>query len=180
MRRIQLFIAASLDNYIARPDGAIDWLFTDQDYGYSEFIVQVDTVIMGRKTYDQVLTFGDYPYADKRAIVFSRELQGQKTDQVEFVGDEGFDLIRQLRATASHNLWLIGGGDLVLQFLHQGLVDQLILSIHPILLGNGIPLFLNDPAYPIPPTPLSLSHVKCFETGLLQVTYDFGAEEVGE
>jgi len=73
MRRIILFIAASLDGHIARPSSEVDWLFTDQDYGYTEFLASVDTVLMGRKTYEQVLTFGEFPYQEKQSYVFSRD-----------------------------------------------------------------------------------------------------------
>ena len=72
MRKIILYIACSLDGYIARSDGSVDWLFTDQDYGYTGFLGSVDTVVMGRKTYDQVLTFGPYPYSGKTGYVVSR------------------------------------------------------------------------------------------------------------
>ena len=72
MRKIRLFIASSLDGYIGRQDGSIDWLFTDADYGYSDFLRSVETVLMGRKTYDKVLSFGKYPYEDKKRYVFSQ------------------------------------------------------------------------------------------------------------
>lgn len=72
MRKVVLFIASSLDSYIARPSGDITWLFTDQDYGYSEFFATIDTVLMGRKTYEQVLTFGEYPYKAKK-LMFARK-----------------------------------------------------------------------------------------------------------
>ena len=97
MRKIRLFIASSLDGYIARTSGQVDWLFTDQDYGYAEFFAQVDTVLMGRRTYQQILDFGEYPYKGTAGFVFSRTLQGTKDNNVEFVGFDFKDLIRTLR-----------------------------------------------------------------------------------
>ncbi len=88
MRKISLFIASSLDGYIARGSGEVDWLFTDQDYGYTEFFTQVDTLIMGHKTYQQVLSFGDYPYQEKEVFIFSRTEQGETDNQAKFVSSD--------------------------------------------------------------------------------------------
>ena len=85
MRKIVLFIASSLDGYIARSNGDIDWLFTDQNYGYSKFLDSIDTVLMGRKTYEQVLTFGEYPYQEKKSYVFTKNLDFKATSDVEVV-----------------------------------------------------------------------------------------------
>jgi dihydrofolate reductase len=168
MRAIQLFIATSIDSYIARDSGAVDWLFTDQDYGYSEFLEQVDTVLLGRKTYEQVLSFGAYPYSGKKGYVFSRT-QSQPSDQnVEFVRADGATFLQKLCQEDGQNIWLVGGSELIRFCLQHGLVDDLILSIHPIILGSGIPLIAHDPSLE---TILELRHTTTYETGLLQVTY---------
>ena len=86
MRKIRLFIASSLDGYIARASGDVDWLFTDSDYGYDQFFAQIDTLIMGNKTYQQIVGFGEYPYKGKESFVFSNSLAGTKDNNVEFVG----------------------------------------------------------------------------------------------
>src|SRR5919199_5995017 len=96
MRKVVLFIASSLDGYIARPSGDIDWLFTDQDYGYSEFFASVDTVLMGRKTYEQVLTFDEYPYQDVKSYVFSNNLNFQADKNVELVKEDSKNFIYNL------------------------------------------------------------------------------------
>jgi len=88
MRKLILFIATSLDGYIAGPNGEIDWLFTDQEYGYSEFYATIDTVVMGRKTYDLSLSFGEYPYPGTQAFVFSRTRDGERDDHATFISKE--------------------------------------------------------------------------------------------
>ncbi|MBD1862871.1 MULTISPECIES: dihydrofolate reductase family protein [Trichocoleus] len=168
MRSIQLFIATSLDGYIARTSGDVDWLFTDQDYGYTEFFEQVDTVLMGRKTYEQVLGFGEYPYHGKKGYVFSKTQQQQQDENVEFVSADWVNFLNQLRHAQGQNIWLVGGSELIRFCLQHGFVDELILSIHPIILGDGIPLIAHDPTLE---TLLKLQHTKNYETGLLQVTY---------
>lgn len=169
MRKIRLFIASSLDGYIARESGEIDWLFTDQDYGYTEFFNQVDTVIMGNKTYQQILGFGEYPYKGKEAFVFSQNQSSEKDDNVKFISSNWQDFINQIRQTKGRDIWLVGGARIIHWFLKNGFIDELILSIHPIILGSGIPLILHDSTLE---TMLILKDVNKFNTGLLQVAYD--------
>lgn len=169
MRKIRLFIASSLDGYIAHRSGAVDWLFTDADYGYTEFFAQIDTVLMGHKTYQQVLEFGDYPYAGKRGIVFSNQRQGQKDQNVEFIGQNVERFIRELKYQSGQDIWLVGGAEIIHFFLKNKLLDQLILSIHPIILGQGIPLILPDESLQ---TSLHFKQVQCYPSGLLQVIYN--------
>lgn len=173
MRKIRLFIASSLDGYIARESGAVDWLFTDQDYGYSAFYAQIDTVIMGRKTYETVLSFGEYAYADKHSLVVSKTLEGRSHDSIEFVGSNLIDRVEALRRVEGKDIWLVGGGELIAFFLRQRLLDELILSIHPIILGCGIPMILHDPALA---TSLTFKQAQSFSSGLLQVTYTLASQ----
>jgi dihydrofolate reductase len=168
MRKVVLFIASSLDGYIARPSGEIDWLFTDQDYGYSEFLASVDTVLMGRKTYEQVLTFGEYPYEEKKSYIFTHNSALKANKNVKFVGKNVADFVSELRQFNGKNIWLVGGSVLIGDFMSNHLVDELILSIHPIVLGEGIPLFAN----PITPTALQLTGCEKYNSGLVQLSYD--------
>ncbi|WP_427160854.1 dihydrofolate reductase family protein [Aliinostoc sp. HNIBRCY26] len=168
MRKIILFIASSLDGYIARSSGAVDWLFTDQDYGYTDFYTQVDTLIMGNKTYQQVLSFGDYPYADKEVFVFSQKQQGRTENNATFINRDLEEFVTQIRQSSGGNIWLVGGTQTIYFFLKHNLIDELILSIHPIILGSGIPLIVNDPSLECS---LNLQDVNKFESGLVQVTY---------
>jgi dihydrofolate reductase len=137
MRKIVLFIASSFDLFIARRDGSVDWLFTDADYGYSKFYKSVDTVLVGRKTFDLALSLGER-FAGKRCIVFSRN--GRKNGNAEFVSDP-VAFTKSLLKTPGKDIWLVGGGEIVSIFLNAGLIHEIILSIHPIVLGSGIPLF---------------------------------------
>ena len=139
-----LYIAISLDGYIARPDGAVDWLDDvegDGDNGYSEFYSQVGTVVMGRKTYEEVLRLTDeFPYAGKPCYVLSRQPQ-ERTSDVTFT-DEGLEsLVSRLKEDSHGDVWLVGGGQLVQQFLEKKLIDEMELYIIPKLIGDGIPLF---------------------------------------
>ncbi len=168
MRKIRLFIASSLDGYIARTSGDVDWLFTDADYGYAEFFDSIDTVLMGGKTYRQILEFGEYPYKGKKGFVFSKTLQG-KNDDVEFVGGDIKSFIDKLRNDSGGDIWLVGGAEIIHYFIKERLLDELILSIHPIILGDGIPLIVKDASLS---TKLQLKEVKTFDSGLLQVSYD--------
>ena len=175
MPEVVLYIASSLDGYIARPDGAVDWLdeiaqpTEGEGYGYAEFIAGIGTVLMGRVTYEQILSFGvDYPYPGTAGYVFSRSKAGQRDEDVEFV--DGADLpqfIARLKATSDKHIWLIGGGLLIQEFLRHDLIDRIILTIMPVILGEGIPLFP-------PPTPridLELVDTLSFSNGMVQLTY---------
>lgn len=175
MRKVVLFIASSLDGYIARPSGDIDWLFTDQDYGYSEFFASVDTVLMGRKTYEQVLTFGEYPYQGVKSYIFTKNPHFRPDDNVELVKEDAKNFVDDLRQADGKNIWLVGGSQLTHEFMNRNLVDELILSIHPTILGEGIPLFVN------PTSPQSLNLVKCqsYNSGLVQLSYDVVHGRIG-
>lgn len=168
MRKVVLFIACSLDGYIARTSGEVDWLFTDQDYGYNEFLKRIDTVIMGRLTYEQVLTFGEYPYKDAEGWVFSRSRNGGERDEhVQFTSNNPTQLITQLKQQPGKDIWLVGGAELIQSFLQQNLIDEFIISILPIILGDGIPLF----RAPLPTLNLNFQQAETFDTGLIQLTY---------
>ena len=142
MGKIILYVASSLDGYIARENGDVDWLPENTSSGYDEFYKTIDTVIMGKKTYDQVLTFGDYPYRGKTSFVFSRNDTLTKDENVEFVSNvEKFT--RKLILSSEKNIWLVGGSELISTFLNHNFVHEIIVSIVPMILGKGIPLFKN-------------------------------------
>ena len=166
MSKVVLFIATSLDGYIAGPKGEIDWLFHDADYGYKAFFDSVEALVMGRKTYELSLSFGEWPYGDKPAYVFTRQTPPDDS-RVRFVAGDAAGLIAGLRARASKNIWLVGGAALVSTFLREGLIDEFVISIHPQLLGAGIPLF--EPG--VPRLGLRLMGVTPFASGLVQLRY---------
>jgi len=141
MPKIIAYIATSLDGYIAREDGSIDWLPESGESGYDVFYKSIDTVIMGKTTYDQVLTFGEYPYKDKKSFVFTTTNQ-TKDENVEFVSNVDKFVIEGFPGVGK-NIWLVGGAQIIASFLKQKVVDEIIVTIIPVLLGKGIPLFKN-------------------------------------
>lgn len=171
-RKVIVFIAASLDGYIAKEDGDISFLTAvespGEDYGYSDFIVTVDTVIMGRKTYDKVLTFGiDFPHRDKRCYVLSRTKIG-KDEDVEFFNGDVAALITTIRNVPGKDIFIDGGAEVIHELMKQKLVDRFIISIIPVLLGSGVSLF--KPM--MQEQKLKLVNSKPFASGLVQLWYD--------
>ena len=139
MTKILAYIASSLDGYIAREDSSIDWLPESSESSYDSFYKSVDAVIMGKTTYDQVLTFGDYPYKDKKSFVFTRTSKNND-DNVKFVSDiEKF--VKGGFPGAGENIWLVGGGKLIASFLKLGVVDEIITTVIPVLLGKEFHCF---------------------------------------
>jgi dihydrofolate reductase len=167
MPEVKLFIATSLDGFIAERDGGVDWLFTDDDYGYTAFFDSIETLIMGRRTYEQVLGFGEWPYGEKPTYVFTRGAPGGDHPHVEFVSSDAGPLVEELRHRSSGDIWLVGGAALVSEFRELHLIDEYILSVHPVLLGDGIPLFER----PQPRESLRLREELSFESGLVQLRY---------
>ena len=166
MRKLMLFIATSLDGYIARPEGGIDWMFTDHDYGYSAFFAGVDTVVMGRRTYDLALSFGAYPYAGTEGYVFSRE-QRPPDGNVAFVSEAPANFVDRLKRLEGKDIWLVGGSEIIAECLAHDLVDEMIISVHPLMLGGGIPLFANE----LPELSFALTGTEGFASGLVQSSY---------
>jgi len=167
VRRIKLFIATSLDGFIASPDGSVDWLYTDGDYGMREFFASVDTALIGRKTHDQMLAGGQPSYAGMTNYVFSRTRRADDGVPINYVTSDIEGFIGSLRRSRGKDLWLVGGAGLVDSFREVDFIDDVILSIHPVLLGDGIPLF------PDRHEAMQLELVKCTEypRGLVQVHY---------
>ncbi len=166
-RRIVLYLAASLDGFIARRDGRVDWLpaLGPEDYGYAEFLGTVDTVLMGRTTYEQVLTFGPYPYRGMKGYVFSTRRSG-RDENMEFVNGDVGRFADGLRSAPGKDIWLMGGARLAQDFLRAKAVDVIVLTIVPRLLGEGIALFGEGPE-----RPLELTDTNSFPDGMVQLTY---------
>ncbi len=138
----------SLDGYIARKNGDVDWLEgdgsePDANIGYDEFYGTIDTLIMGRKTYDQILTFGEYPYKGTRGYVYTSEKR-DKNEDVEFTDENAEDLIGKLKRETGKDVWLIGGAGLIDAFIKKELIDEYFISVIPCILGEGISLFKDN------------------------------------
>jgi dihydrofolate reductase len=140
-----VFVGTSLDGFIARPNGAFDFLPADggEPHGYEEFIASVDAIVMGRKTFETVLTLGAWPYGDKRVVVLSSrpvDLSAVREGVLEQMAGPPEQIVSQLAASGAHHLY-IDGGVTIQQFLRAGLIQRLIITRVPVLIGQGIPLF---------------------------------------
>jgi dihydrofolate reductase len=167
--RCAVFIATSLDGFIARVDGGIDWLSivqgTSEDYGYARFFDSIDTLVIGRKTYETALGFGDWPYAGKRCVVLTSAPRVAKHGERFYAGDVSA-LVAELTEEGAERIY-VDGGAVIQQFLAAGLVTEMTLSIIPILLGEGIPLFGKTGR----DVRLELAAARAFDSGLAQLEY---------
>ncbi len=168
MKKIILFIASSLDGHIAREDHSIDWLFTDQDYGYKEFYGSIDTVLMGMTTYQKMLEMGSgYHYKGKKGYVFSRDKKIKKDENVEFVS-EIVPFVKKLKNTNGEKaIWVVGGSEIISVLLNAKLIDEFLIFVHPIILGKGIPLFKNINSK----AKLRFVKSKSYSSGLVKLHY---------
>lgn len=171
MRKVILYIAASLDGYIARPDGRIDWLENEaytlkgEDFGYSSFIKDIDTTLMGHSTYKVVAGFDmPFPYADKTNYVFSHA-NHNSTEFVQFISGNAAGFVKQLKEQPGKDIWLIGGSQLNTLLLNASLIDEIILTYIPIILGRGIPLFAPGASEKL----LQVQQSKKYDNGFVQV-----------
>lgn len=169
MRSVKYFVANSLDGFISRGDGSVDWLFMDQDYGTSRFFASVDVAVMGRKTYDkmQELAPGQSFSPGIENYVFSKSRPSGEFGGSTFVSGDIGEWLTSIRTNPGKDIWLVGGGELVREFLKNRLVDEIGLTIHPRLLGDGIALFRK----PYPETELELIQCEQYSSGLVQVFY---------
>ena len=171
MRRIIFNLALSLDGFIEGPNGEYDWCFTDQDYGLTDMLAGVDTILFGRKSYDTLLKYDANAYPDKQKIVFSRTL-AKAPEGTELLNGNLAEHIRKIKNQPGKNIWLFGGADIASQLLDANLLDELQLSVHPVLLGSGTPIFKNLKDRKL----LTLLHTKTYETGLVQLHYQLQTE----
>ena len=141
MKKIKLYIATSINGYIAREDGSIDWLenipkLEDNDYGYKEFYNSIGTTIMGNATYQQLLSWGiDFPYPDKKNYVVTSKTKYQNTNYVDFISKNHFEFISELRKQHGSDIWLVGGGYLNTMMLNAGLIDEIIQDYNTVLIA---------------------------------------------
>ena len=169
MGKITYYVAASLDGYIADANGGVDWLpqGDSDDYGYADFYAGVDALVMGRRTYDQVLDFGEWPYAGKPVYIFTGHPPDDNPHGVEFVGADPTDFTQSVAPRYSGDIWLVGGANLAEQFRRAGLIDEYLIFVIPVILGRGIPLFGGD----APHTALELIETRSFDDGAVMLHY---------
>lgn len=139
---IVLYIATSVDGFIAAEDGSVGWLdeFQSDDGRYKAFFAEIEALVMGARTYEQVRSFGEWPYEERPTYVLTRDDGSPDVEAVEFVRGDVDALGTRLREEYGR-IWLVGGGEVARAFLREGQVDELRLSVVPLLLGDGIPLF---------------------------------------
>jgi dihydrofolate reductase len=170
-RKIIVHIATSADGYIARPDGDLEWLTSRPApkgfYGMDHFMKTVDTELIGRKTYEMSLHMGA-KFDSRRTIVFSTHTRPVDVPSgVEWMSDPIALFVRQLREQPGKDIWLMGGGELIASFLDEQAIDEFVISVVPVFIGDGIPLIARRHRH----VPLEMQSVERFEDGLVQLHY---------
>ena len=171
MPEVTLYIAISLDGYIADSNGDVDWLskveIADEDYGYHDFYQSVDALVMGNKTYRQILQFGDWPYTEKPCWIYTHDIKQPAEPLIHFTSETPTSLLLQMEQNNYQHIWLVGGADIMHQFQSENLITRYIISIIPIILGNGISLFSHEASQ----HSLTLLSSKHYQSGLVQLHY---------
>src|SRR5262245_11824618 len=173
--RVSAFLGASLDGFIAEADGGLEFLkpFEQEEHGYAEFYASVDTLLMGRKTYETVLGFESWPFAGKRVAVLTRSERASAFGE-KFLSGEPHEVLEALTQDGARHVYA-DGGEVVTQFLAASLLDSLTISIVPVLIGKGVRLFARSPGRHA----LTLESVKTYARGLVQVRYVLGGAARG-
>jgi len=171
-RNIIVHIATSADGYIARPDGDLEWLTSrpapEGFYGMNAFMKSIDTKPLGRKTYEESLRMGAKFDSKSRTIVFSRHAPSADAPPgVEFVNGAIGPLVNSLREQPGKDIWLMGGGEIIASFLDEHAIDEFVVSVVPVFIGDGIPLIARRHRN----VPLDLQSVERFDDGLVQLHY---------
>lgn len=171
MPEVVYYVAASLDGYIATPDGGVEWLApfegTGEDYGYAKFYASVDAVLLGRKTYERSLSFGEWPYPGKPCWVFSHARLEISQPNVKVTAGSPAEVVAEISARGLRRAWLVGGGALAAWFREQRLITEHIVAIVPVILGAGVPLFASGGAK----ESLKLVESTSYPNGLMQLRY---------
>jgi dihydrofolate reductase len=168
MRKVVLGLGISLDGYIARPDGSVDFLFMPKDYSMGPFFKTIDATVVGRKTYEVGLKMGgSFSDSKMKSYIFSNLLPPGERDGVIFTNDSPSNVVAAIRKKPGKNIWLMGGGELVRAFLKEDLVDELYIGVVPVLIGEGIPLFPGG----FPQREFELLENKTFSKGMIALKY---------
>lgn len=173
MRKVILGLAVTLDGYIEGPNGEYDWCFTDQDYGLNEFLSRIDAIFIGRKSYEIAQIYAEANNGQLvpgmppvKTYVFSKTLK-KVEDGAILISDDAIIEARKIKEQPGKDIWLYGGASLTDALMKERLVDELWMSVHPILLGSGKPLFRPQNSR----TQLTLLDSQTYETGLVSLRY---------
>ena len=168
MRKVILNIAVSLDGFIEGPNGDFDWCFTDQDYSMTDFLNRIDTIFFGCKSYELMLKMSKNPFPDKMKYVFSNTMKDTE-DEIHIIDQDVEREVKPIKNQQGKDIWLFGGARLITTFINFGLVDEIQLAVHPLLLGQGKLLFKDIKEK----FGLKLFDTKTYSTGLVQLFYEF-------
>jgi dihydrofolate reductase len=175
MRKVILQLAVSLDGYIEGPNGEYDWCFTDQDYGMKEFYNRIDSMFIGRKSYELMLTMDESVmpgFPKLTEYVFSTSLNEVKPGTI-LIRENIEEEVNRIKNEPGKDIWLFGGASLSSSLLNYNLVDEIILAVHPILLGKGKPLVTDIKSR----IPLALTGSKVYSSGLVMLNYSVENKE---
>ena len=169
MRKVILGVAVSLEGFIEGPNGEYDWCFTDQDYGLKEFFKRIDTIFVGRKTYEMSLEMegGGAGFPKFKEYIFSTTLDKVK-EGATLIKEDVKIKVEKIKTEKGKDIWLFGGAGLTTSLMNSGLVDELSLAVHPVILGGGKPLFSNIKDR----INLTLIDTRTYSTGLISLTYN--------
>ena len=170
-RKVIVYIASSVDGFIAKPDDDLSFLSVvereGEDYGYAEFLKSVDTIIMGRKTYDWVMTqVPEFPHSNLDTYIITRTPRPE-AGKVQFYTSSLEDLIVRLKSQPGKNIFVDGGAQIVNELLQYNLIDEMIISVIPVVLSGGVKLFQEGR----PEQHLNLLNSRQFDSGLVQLHY---------
>lgn len=171
MRKVILQLAVSLDSFIEGPNGEFDWCLTDDDYGMTEFFNRIDAIFIGRKSYELALSMGGSAppgFPTLKEYVFSNSLNKVEGDRVLVNGDLAREA-NKIKNEPGKDIWLYGGASLTASLINLGLVDEMALAVHPLILGAGKPLFQQIPKR----IPLQLISTQTYSSGLIMMSYKF-------
>jgi dihydrofolate reductase len=166
MRKIILNVAVTLDGFIEGPKGEYDWCFTDGDYGMNEFLAGTDAIFFGRKSYELWAASFSHMWNDKKHYVFTNTLQSLQTNAFLITGDIEAQ-VQGVKMEEGKDIWLFGGASLTTSLVNAGLVDEFLLAVHPVILGEGKALFSGIRKR----NWLTLAESKTYENGLVQNRY---------
>jgi dihydrofolate reductase len=169
MRKIILGVAVSLDGFIEGPKGEYDWCLTDQDYGMTDFMKRIDAIFYGRKSYEMMLGMdqSENPFAKVKSYVFSNTLT-KPYSNTEIISGDMVAKVKELQNQPGKDIWLWGGASLTTSFMNAGLIDEMNLAVHPLVLGTGKSLFQHIDGR----KHFTLKSSEAYSSGLVMLTYE--------
>ncbi len=171
MAEVIYYVGCSIDGFIADEQGGVDWLGSveteGEDYGYASFFDSIDALVMGSRTYEQVVGFGEWPYATKSCWVLSQRPLAPAAPAVRITSGEPNEVLAEIDRAGHSRVWMVGGSQAAGAFLERSLMTQLVISVIPVVLGRGIPLFQGVGSI----REFALERTDRFQSGVVQCRY---------